>query len=273
MQENYIINNCKLDNHQMKLVLDNNNSFVIAGAGSGKTLTILGKVNYLIENKICNPENILLISFTNASVNDLKRKIIYNVNIYTFHKLAMHILEMNNFSYNLCDNYMIKYLIKEYVIMCNNYEQKTIIKFLKLNMSFNSFLNSKNFISFCNFIETFINLYKTNNVNADTILKIKYNFLEKKILLIILKIYKLYIIEKNSTNSLDFDDLIIIATKFVNKIKLNYKYIIIDEFQDTSFIRLNLIRKIYEQENSKIIVVGDDWQSIYRFSGCDLMLF
>ena len=79
--------------------------------------------------------------------------------------------------------------------------------------------------------------------------------------------------EKNSTQKLDFDDLILIATQNVKNVDLPFKYIIIDEFQDTSLIRLNLIKEIFKYTNSKVIVVGDDWQSIYRFSGCDLNLF
>jgi len=104
-------------------------------------------------------------------------------------------------------------------------------------------------------------------------IKTKITKLEKQILLIIFNIYKNYIYEKNSTKQLDFDDLIIFATQEVKKLKLSYKYIIIDEFQDTSLIRLNLIKEIYKNTNSKIIVVGDDWQSIYRFSGCNLNIF
>ena len=63
------------------------------------------------------------------------------------------------------------------------------------------------------------------------------------------------------------------ASKYVNSSKLNYKYIIVDEFQDTSFIRLQLVKQIFDNTQSKIIVVGDDWQSIYHFSGCDLKIF
>ena len=55
--------------------------------------------------------------------------------------------------------------------------------------------------------------------------------------------------------------------------KLNFKYIFIDEFQDTSKLRFNLIKEIINKTNAKLIAVGDDYQSIYRFSGCDLSLF
>jgi DNA helicase-4 len=71
---------------------------------------------------------------------------------------------------------------------------------------------------------------------------------------------------------MDFDDLIIDATKCLKENnKINYKYIIIDEYQDISLIRLNLIKEAANK--AKIIVVGDDWQSIYSFSGSNINLF
>lgn len=273
MPKNYIVEKYELDNNQMDLLLNDTNSIVIAGAGSGKTLTILGKVNYLIEKQNVNPENILLISFTNASVNDIKKRIKYNVNVYTFHKLAMHILEKSNVNYSICNTNLLKYIINEYVKTCTKEEQKRILKFLKINTSFSNFLNTQLYKNFCNLIETFINFFKTNNFNYANISAVKFSKTEKEILLIIFKIYKIYVNEKASSQKLDFDDLINYATLHVSSTKLNYKYIIIDEFQDTSLIRLNLIKQIYIHENPKIIVVGDDWQSIYHFSGCDLKIF
>lgn len=271
--QKFKVKNYELDEYQMELLSNDTNALVIAGAGSGKTLTILGKINYLIEKNICKPENILVISFTNASVNDIKNRIIHNVDVFTFHKLAMSILEKKQYNYSLCSSTLLEYIVDEFIRTSNPLEQKIILKFLSTNKSYKEFLNSYEFKSFCNLITTFINLFKTNNIDIQKFLNIKYNKLEKKILTIIFKIYNSYIIEKNSTNTLDFDDLIIYATNFVKEVKLNYKYIIIDEFQDTSLIRLNLIKEIHKYTNAKIIAVGDDFQSIYRFSGCDLNIF
>lgn len=273
MQKNFKVGPYYLDNHQMLLLTNDNNSLVIAGAGAGKTLTILGKINYLIENGFCIPENILVISFTNASVNDIKQRIKYNVNVYTFHKLAIKILENVNFKYSICSQKLLNYIISESIKTLPLKDQRIILKFLKLNITYNKFIKSQYFKSFCNLIETFINIFKTNGYQLKDIINKKFNITEKNILIIIFKIYRRYLLEKNSTNHLDFDDLIIYATHFVKKANLNYKYIIIDEFQDTSLIRLNLIKEIFKYNNCKIIVVGDDWQSIYRFSGCDLNIF
>ena len=265
--------NYQLDKNQTELVKHNGNAFVIAGAGSGKTLTIIEKIKYLIANNICKAENILVISYTNASVNDISKKIIYNVDVMTFHKLAIKILKKTNYIYNICNDDLLSYLIKEYIETCSNYEKRIILKFTKFKNSFYIFEKSKAFKHFKSFIATFINLYKTNDINCDFVLSKKYTKIEKNILIIIFRIYKIYLEEKQSTQKVDFDDLIIIATKKVKESGLKYKYIIIDEFQDTSQIRLNLIKAIYTQSEAKIIVVGDDYQSIYRFSGCDLNIF
>lgn len=73
----------------------------------------------------------------------------------------------------------------------------------------------------------------------------------------------------------EFDDLIIESIHILqeNKIDFPYQYILIDEFQDTSYIRYQLIKEIKKITNAKVFVVGDDYQSIYRFTGCDLDLF
>lgn len=273
MQKKFVVESHELDDNQMELLNNDCNAIVIAGAGSGKTLTILGKIYFLIEKMYIAPKDILLISFTNASVDDLKRRVKYPVDIFTFHKLAIHILKLNCVNYSLAPSNLLNYTIKEYLITCKKEEQKYILKFLRLNLEYSKFISSIYFEQFVNFIETFINLYKTNNYNFNDILLKRYKKTERKILLIIFKIYYNYELEKQSTKTFDFDDLIVYASKYVNSSKLNYKYIIVDEFQDTSFIRLQLVKQIFNNTQSKIIVVGDDWQSIYHFSGCDLKIF
>ena len=132
MSKNFVVNNFELDNYQMKLLENDTNALVIAGAGSGKTLTILGKVNYLIEYKNIKPEEIVLVSFTNASVDDIKKKLKYDLNVFTFHKLAIFILKKYNFEYTLCPSNKLKFIINEYLKTANKKEKQIILKFLKL---------------------------------------------------------------------------------------------------------------------------------------------
>ncbi len=257
-----------LDEYQNEIVLYNNNLLVIAGPGAGKTTTIMHKVKYLL-NK-CMEEDILLISFTNKSVEDIKKKLNNNIKVLTFHKLAIDILKYNNINYKICNEYLLDYIIDEYFITLNKKDINELITYLQIPS-----FKKEYYESLKKLIKTFIYLYKTNNHNITTLRNIINNYKDKIIIKYILNIYKLYEEEKHSTNTYDFDDLIIKATQVLNN-NYNYyhfKYIIIDEFQDTSLIRLNLIKVIYDNTSSVITAVGDDAQSIYHFSGCDLNIF
>lgn len=88
-------------------------------------------------------------------------------------------------------------------------------------------------------------------------------------------INQIYEQQKYLENSLDFDDMLVIAGKLVKekKVKLPFKILIIDEFQDTSFKRLAFIETIIQTNQAALCVVGDDYQSIYHFAGCDIQIF
>lgn len=239
------INGYPLDKYQRKVVFnDSQNIIVIAGAGSGKSTTIIGKIKYLLNVLNYKSEEILCISFTNESVNSLKialeKNDIFNIDVKTFHKLSLDILENK---YEIIASDYLEYIINE---ILHDYDKN--IKRLIL---------------------TIINLYKAQNLSPKIFYKIPKKYQE--FIILILKIMITYNDEKKSTNKIDFDDMITISSKLVNKNK--YKYIIIDEYQDSSLIRVNLIKKLVSINNAKLLVVGDDWQSIYRFSGCDINIF
>ena len=108
-----IINNIELDNDQKEAVYTNEkNVLVLAGAGSGKTLTIVSKINYLINELNIKEEEILCLSFTNETVDNLKKKIKYNINIFTFHKLAIEIIKDYKNVYLAPSDYL-NYIINE----------------------------------------------------------------------------------------------------------------------------------------------------------------
>ena len=112
MDNFYNINGCTLDSTQIEAIeADNKSVLLVAGAGSGKTLTILGKIKYLIEVKNYKEEEILCISFTNETVASLVKKIPYDVNVFTFHKLGLSILGN---SYSIVDDKYLPYIIDEY---------------------------------------------------------------------------------------------------------------------------------------------------------------
>ena len=260
----------KLDEYQLEAVKTLNNTLLIAGAGAGKTLTIVKKIEYLIDNNICKEQEILVISFTNKSVDDLKKKIDKNVDIYTFHKLAMHILDDYSVTYNLVSDSYLTYIANEFFYTLNDeLMQIEILKYFK-ECNYNKFLDSYKYKEFIKVITTIIKIYKTNDLSKEDIIK---NYHKDKFLSKYMYIIKnVYDSELKSNNSYDFDDLIINATNILDKF-YKYKFIIVDEFQDTSIIRFNLVNKLREINKAILFVVGDDYQSIYHFSGCDINLF
>ena len=257
-----------MNEKQLEAIKSLENTLVVAGAGSGKTFTIVNKIKYLLDNNIYKENELLVISFTNESVNDLKRKIDYNLDIMTFHKLAITLI--NNPDMKISNEYYLKYIINEYFNSYGKYNKKQ-------NKLIKRILQEMDIDNLKKLIFTFINLYKSNYNDINYLLNLyqKSHFINKIYFKIILEIYHIYNQEIESSNLYDFNDMIKIATNNINNniIKTNYKYIIIDEFQDTSLNRFKLIDAIMKQNNAKIFVVGDDYQSIYRFSGCNLDIF
>lgn len=145
--------------------------------------------------------------------------------------------------------------------------------------------NVNRFSNFIKLIITFIQLFKGNDYTIDKFdefrLQNKNNedkFDKKRTDLFLNIAEDIYIAYENhlkDIEKIDFNDMINNATKEVKKGNLhkNYRYIIVDEYQDTSYTRYNLVKAIQDKTNAKVCVVGDDWQSIYRFTGCDVALF
>lgn len=259
---------------------------MVAGAGSGKSLTIIGKIVYLVKHCNINPEDILCISFTNDATINLKNNIAknynFNINIYTFHKLALEILNQNSIPYIIApDNYLNSVIDNffENIIPQNKLYKKCLSILLSKKQSKKEIINLKRLIN------TFISLFKSNNYDIKyflTILKkIKYtinykNYIRNKsLLLLIINIYIMYEYELSKENSLDFNDMINKSISILKShgIKKKWKYIIIDEYQDTSLTKFNMINELMKITNANLLAVGDDFQSIYRFTGCDLHIF
>ena len=284
------INGFPLDESQKKVVTANDKYVLVsAGAGSGKTLTIIGKIRYLIDIEKLKEDEIICISFTNETTNNLKNKLKENYNYdipcYTFHKLGLEILQKYN--YRIASQDQLSYTIEEYlygVINTAPNNKKIILDYFKIKYNSKNYekkyksISNKNFEYLTKTIERFINLLKSNDLDEHYIIECIKKEKDKrnhKLLIIILYIYINYQKELLANREIDFNDMISLATKKIQKYGYdkNIKYIIIDEFQDTSPIRFNLIKALLQKTKSKLLVVGDDFQSIYRFTGCDLSLF
>lgn len=295
------INGYYLDNEQMKIVLDNSKHLLVtAGAGSGKTLTILGKIYYLIHYKKISPNQILCISFTRTSANNLKEKIRSEFKIempvYTFHKLSLEILKEEKKNYEIADSNTLENIIHEFfmntILDYPRYMKLVLYYFNQHNKNdikevyFKFYKKKKKEIQLMeSLISTFLHLMKCNNYSFSSFLSFikqaKKTFFyntykkEKIFLMLALNIYLIYQDYLQKNREIDFDDMILYATNYVNQygIHSSYQYIIIDEYQDTSLLRFNLVKAILNKTSANLMVVGDDFQSIYRFTGCDLSLF
>lgn len=290
-----------LDSEQTNIVLDESKYLlVVAGAGSGKTLTILGKIHYLIKYKKMDPNDILCISFTKKAADSLKEKIktefSYSMPVYTFHKLSLEILKENQRNYEIADSETLENIVTEFfreTILQNQKQLSSFFTYYHMKIKKDS---QKQYQEFYNknqhqikllekLITTFIHLFKCNHHQLSDFLifskTIKRTFSyttykkEKSFLILALNIFLLYQKYLKENHEIDFDDMIIDAIDIVKQkgICAKYKYIIIDEYQDTSYIRFQLVKEILDKTNSKLMVVGDDFQSIYRFTGCELALF
>lgn len=266
------INGKSLDKYQRKAVIDDSKSLlVVAGAGSGKTLTIIGKIKYLIEKKGYSEKEILCLSFTNETVNNLQEKVSYNIDILTFHKLALKIIKMNKVECFISSDTLLNYVVDEYF--------SGIVNISDLIAYFNkstSDINSDELKVLKANCLSFVKKIKCNNIDITCLRKIKKKCREEKdklFLYFALSILSLYQEELLSTLKIDFDDMINYAKELVSHIKLPYRYIIIDEYQDISYTRFLLIYEIIKYTNAKIMCVGDDYQAIYGFSGSSVSLF
>ena len=245
-----------LDKYQLKAVTSNRKKIlVLAGAGSGKTYTIVSRIRYLIKYRNVKPSDILCISFTNDAVNKLKEDLNNkDVEVLTFHKLALKIIGR---------------------------KKEVLAEDMLTDIIINTFSNDKLFglyemerFDMYNLVKTFINLFKSNNYSLDKFYTFinKANTKDKMLLKEIMKCYICYESYLNKEGLMDFNDMINIAINKLDKVNLKYKHIIIDEYQDTSLTKFLLIKKIISINKSNLFAVGDDFQSIYRFTGSNIKI-
>lgn len=287
------INGHSLDETQREIVLSEEDcTLVIAGAGSGKSLTVLGRILYLVKCGV-NPDDILCISFTNMASNNLRKLLLKNgvdMRVYTFHKLGMEILRSHGLSTNIVDKNILWLIVGK---VLGKYDLLDILPdydfldfgdgdFRKLHRLLS--LETKDIFCLKELMVTFINLFKGCNYDVsefDSFLRVndkeKNRFKKKrnrKLLLIAKEIFEEYSYVLDKNNSIDFHDMINKAIMAVKQFGIKkYKYIIVDEYQDTSLVKCELLRVIKAETEAKLMVVGDDFQSIYQFTGTNLEVF
>jgi len=229
---------------------------VLAGPGSGKTLVITRRTQQLIEEYGVNPNNILVITFTKATAEEMKERFkrltggtCTGVNFGTFHAVYFTILR---YAYH----YSAANIIREDQ---KNQYFKEIIEHLQLELE-----DPKEFISE---ICSEISLVKGERMDLEHYYSI--NCSEE----IFKKIYQTYEDKLRKANLIDFDDMLVLCYELLKERadilaiwQKKYQYILIDEFQDINKVQYDIIRLLALPENN-LFIVGDDDQSIYRFRG------
>jgi len=242
--------NIKLDDEQKKVVLNEaKNCLVVAGAGSGKTTVISAKVKYLIEIKKVNPKNILVISFTKESVNDLKKQIIdglkLNVTIQTFHKLALCIIG-ENLSYKICDNLeniLNIYFSRDIYFTSNylNYLQYLYTFFYNQNKGYFKLNNeisvtSLEEVAIANFLNLANIIFKYKIINFNNIISKFILYLNNEIIIInYLNKYKVKKKRKNIYNIVKGDNIILKLKLILEKLNI-YRYNLVEN-KDKEYLK------------------------------------
>ena len=252
-----------LNDRQREAVLYNEGPLlIIAGAGAGKTKTLTTKIAYLIEEEHVSPYNILAITFTNKAAKEMKDRLYLLVGsdasklqVSTFHSFGLKLLR---------ENYETLGYDKNFVIMDSD-DSLTVVKKILKDMDLDPKIYNpraiRNKISSC----------KNEMMSPKAYERYAISDYEK----IVQQVYEKYETKLQRNNSVDFDDLLLLPIELfknnpetLDKYQDLYKYLLIDEYQDTNEAQY-ILTKLLCAKHRKITCVGDDSQSIYSFRGAN----
>jgi len=233
---------------------------ILAGAGSGKTKTITARLAYLLSIGI-DPADTLTLTFTNKAANEMRQRALDMINndaIYppllcTFHKFGLLFLKF----------YIHRLGRKNNFVIIDSDDKKRIIKTIMKNLKID--IPSS-------FVAAVISDHKNHLISPELAQEKAEMPNYKKAT----KIYELYEQWLQTNNLVDFDDLLVLPYKILrdnddicDEVSSRYKYIMVDEYQDTNDIQFKLLKKLCTNHNN-ICVVGDDDQSIYGWRGANV---
>lgn len=237
---------------------------ILAGAGSGKTRVLTHRIAYLIEEKGVNPWNILAITFTNKAAGEMRERVDHLVGfgsesiwVSTFHSACVRILRRfidrlgydTNFTIYDTDDQksLMKEVCKYLQIDTKTYRERALLS--AISSAKNEMISPQEFL-----------------------LQAEGDFSKQKIA----EVYLEYEKQLRANNALDFDDLLVRAVQLfetqpdvLDYYQERFRYIMVDEYQDTNTVQFHLIR-ILSSKYRNLCVVGDDDQSIYKFRGANI---
>jgi len=241
---------------------------VLAGAGSGKTRTIVYRVAYLIERGVA-PDRILLVTFTNKAAKEMMARVEELLGTFpsslwggTFHHVANVLLRRYGRHVGFEPNFTIldEEDSKDLVNVC--------IKTLKIDPKAMRFPSA-------GVIRGLISLSRNTGEDLETMIsESKPEF--SKVLPSLIEVARLYEQRKRRANAMDFDDLLVVLRDLLKsnesvrtRLATQFQYVLVDEYQDTNHLQAEIVNLLSSVHNN-LLVVGDDAQSIYAFRGADI---
>ncbi|MFA4871547.1 MAG: UvrD-helicase domain-containing protein [Patescibacteria group bacterium] len=290
---------------QQAVIHDDGPLLIVAGAGTGKTTVITQRISYLINEKKCRPEEILALTFTDKAAGEMEERVdrllpygYVDLWISTFHAFAERILKDHGLEIGLPNDFKLLSATQQWLIVRQNLDKFNLdyyrplgnpTKFIHALIKHFSRAKDEN-ISAQDYLK-YVEDLKMNSDSAEYVRTIideeTANQLSKKELKEVLaheilkqeevaNAYHIYQQLLLDNNALDFGDLINYCLKLFSerknllaKYRSQFKYILVDEFQDVNYAQYELVKIIGAPKNN-ITVVGDDDQSIYRFRGASI---
>ena len=240
---------------------------IVAGAGSGKTKVLTSRIAHIIKNKKAFPNQILAVTFTNKAAKEMHNRVSKILGssavglswLGTFHSICAKLLRKHASAANLKSNFTIVDTDDQIRLIKNICKAENIdVKQLSPR-----------------YVIAIIDRWKNRGLYPNEV-KINIKDIYEKTILPVYKIYQQKLIELNAC---DFGDLILHSVKILEKnedirkiYSKNFKYILVDEYQDTNFIQSKWLNLLAEK-NKNICCVGDDDQSIYSWRGAEIKNF
>jgi len=234
----------------------------LSGAGTGKTRVLTSRIIYILQNNLAAPWQILALTFTNKAANTMRSRVAQysefsqmsnDIWMGTFHSVCLRILRSNHEAVGLIGDFLV----------FGEDDQKSVLKSIVTDLG----IDPKEFNP-SDLVETISNIKDKGIVEEG---KLKLSGTLKKI-------YRLYNAELRRMNAVDFGDIILrvlnlfsSTPEILSKYQHQFKYILVDEFQDTNAAQMQFLKLLTQNvENPNIFCVGDDDQSIYSWRGAEI---
>ncbi len=236
---------------------------IFAGAGSGKTRVLTHKIYYLIREGLYNPEDILAVTFTNKAAQEMRSRIgklldnsQVDLSIGTFHAICARILRKHIHNLGYTNDFVI-------------YDRADQLDLLRITLEK---LHISKTMMTPKGVASQISLFKNQMIPFDEITLKARTVAEKKLA----EVYPAYQKNLRENNAVDFDDLLLLPLELFKKhpkiltaYQKQWKYVLVDEYQDTNLPQFLFVSKLAEK-HQQICVVGDDDQSIYGWRGANI---